>query len=64
MFRDANGELQPGKERFPNGMKYVADRLHELGLKVESSLSTCTASDIAFAYKVTSHCTASFLYVA
>ncbi len=30
---DANGRAAPDKERFPRGMKYVADELHKLGLK-------------------------------
>ncbi|XP_032520190.2 alpha-N-acetylgalactosaminidase [Danaus plexippus] len=31
--RDANGRLVPDRKRFPNGMKAVADYLHDLGLK-------------------------------
>ena len=31
--RDENGEIVPDKERFPHGMKYVADYVHSLGLK-------------------------------
>ncbi|MGB8489845.1 MAG: glycoside hydrolase family 27 protein [Bacteroidales bacterium] len=33
MSRDENGEIVPDKERFPHGMKYVADYVHSLGLK-------------------------------
>ncbi|KAK9365069.1 glycoside hydrolase superfamily [Lipomyces kononenkoae] len=29
--RDHNGELQPDREKFPSGMKYVADQLHSMG---------------------------------
>uniref|UniRef100_A0A182QQ15 Alpha-galactosidase n=1 Tax=Anopheles farauti TaxID=69004 RepID=A0A182QQ15_9DIPT len=31
--RDANGVLQPNKERFPNGIKHLADYIHSRGLK-------------------------------
>lgn len=31
--RDKNGRLQPDPEKFPNGMKAVADALHEMGFK-------------------------------
>lgn len=31
--RDENGRLQPDPEKFPNGMKAVADALHEMGFK-------------------------------
>ena len=31
--RDENGRLVPDPEKFPHGMKYVADRVHALGLK-------------------------------
>jgi len=31
--RAANGELRINTDRFPNGMKYVADYIHKLGLK-------------------------------
>ena len=30
--RDANGNLQPEKKSFPNGMKHVADYVHSKGL--------------------------------
>lgn len=32
-LRDSNGVLIPSKTRFPNGMKVVADKLHEKGFK-------------------------------
>lgn len=32
--RDANGNLVPDPEKFPNGMKEVADYVHSLGLKI------------------------------
>ena len=31
--RDANGEIVADKDRFPHGMKYVADYIHSKGLK-------------------------------
>uniref|UniRef100_A0A182T5G1 Alpha-galactosidase n=1 Tax=Anopheles maculatus TaxID=74869 RepID=A0A182T5G1_9DIPT len=31
--RDEDGVLQPNKERFPNGIKHLADYIHERGLK-------------------------------
>lgn len=31
--RDQNGEVIPDKDRFPHGMKYVADYIHSKGLK-------------------------------
>ena len=31
--RDANGRLVPDAEKFPHGMKYLADYVHSLGLK-------------------------------
>ncbi len=31
--RNKNGRLQPDPEKFPNGMKAVADALHEMGFK-------------------------------
>ena len=33
MKRDENGRLVPDKNKFPNGMKYVADYVHSKGLK-------------------------------
>lgn len=32
--RDANGNLQPDPDRFPNGLKVVADYLHSMGFKM------------------------------
>jgi|GEM_PF-335779 len=42
--RDENGEIVPDKERFPHGMKYVADYVHSKGLKfgIYSSAGTVT----------------------
>jgi len=42
--RDENGEIVPDKDRFPNGMKYVADYVHSKGLKfgIYSSAGTVT----------------------
>src|SRR5450759_1144797 len=31
--RDENGEIIPDKERFPHGIKYLADYIHSKGLK-------------------------------
>ncbi len=31
--RDENGEIVVDQKRFPNGMKYLADYIHEKGLK-------------------------------
>jgi alpha-galactosidase len=43
--RDALGNLQPDPERFPNGMKPLADAIHRLGLKFgiyeDSGSTTC-----------------------
>ena len=32
--RDANGALQPDSERFPHGIKWLADYMHERGLRL------------------------------
>lgn len=37
--RDANGELQPNPHLFPNGMKALADHLHDMGMQL--GLYTC-----------------------
>jgi alpha-galactosidase len=43
--RDAHGDLQPDPERFPQGMKPLADAIHQLGLKFgiyeDSGSTTC-----------------------
>jgi alpha-galactosidase len=43
--RDAQGNLQPDPERFPQGMKPVADAIHRLGLKFgiyeDAGFNTC-----------------------
>jgi alpha-galactosidase len=43
--RDVHGNLQPDPERFPNGMKPLADAIHHLGLKFgiyeDSGSTTC-----------------------
>lgn len=43
--RDGNGRMVPDPEKFPHGMKYVADYVHSLGLKFGmyscSGLMTC-----------------------
>lgn len=45
--RDADGKLVPHKERFPNGIKAVADYVHDKGLKlgVYTSAGTHTCND-------------------
>ncbi|HLN54964.1 MAG TPA: glycoside hydrolase family 27 protein [Bacteroidales bacterium] len=42
--RDENGNIVPDKDRFPNGMKYLADYVHSKGLKfgIYSSAGTVT----------------------
>ena len=42
--RDENGNIVPDKDRFPHGMKYVADYVHSKGLKfgIYSSAGTVT----------------------
>ena len=43
--RDGNGKMQTNKNRFPNGMKPVADHIHSLGMKAgiytEAGNNTC-----------------------
>ncbi len=48
--RDADGKLVPDPERFPNGIKAVADYVHDKGLKfgIYTSAGTKTCSDIGF----------------
>jgi len=41
--RDSEGRLQPNPKQFPNGMKYVADTLHSLGLHL--GLYTCVGTE-------------------
>jgi len=40
--RDENGELQPSPHLFPNGMKALADHLHEMGMYL--GLYTCVGT--------------------
>jgi alpha-galactosidase len=44
LSRDENGEIVPDKDRFPHGMKFVADYVHSKGLKfgIYSSAGTVT----------------------
>lgn len=46
-YRDENGLLHTHKERFPNGMKIVADYIHSKGLKAgiysEAGANTCSS---------------------
>jgi alpha-galactosidase len=48
--RDTDGNLQPNRERFPNGIKAVADYVHDKGLKfgIYTSAGTHTCSPIGF----------------
>ncbi|NEB08487.1 alpha-galactosidase [Streptomyces coelicoflavus] len=48
--RDADGRLVPDPERFPNGIKAVADYVHSKGLKfgIYTSAGTKTCSSIGF----------------
>ncbi|MFB7653883.1 MULTISPECIES: NPCBM/NEW2 domain-containing protein [unclassified Streptomyces] len=48
--RNADGKLVPDPERFPNGIKAVADYVHSKGLKfgIYTSAGTKTCSDIGF----------------
>ena len=32
--RDSNNRLQADPDRFPNGIKFLADQLHSMGLKL------------------------------
>ncbi|KAF4676461.1 hypothetical protein FOL47_006099 [Perkinsus chesapeaki] len=45
--RDANGQMVPDPERFPNGIKGVADYVHSKGLKLGlySDIGTMTCAD-------------------
>ncbi|MFI7385404.1 NPCBM/NEW2 domain-containing protein [Streptomyces sp. NPDC049813] len=48
--RDADGKLVPDPERFPGGIKAVADYVHSKGLKlgIYTSAGTKTCSDVGF----------------
>ncbi len=50
--RDENGHLQANKERFPHGMKFIGDYLHEKGLKfgIYSDCGTMTCAGLAASY--------------
>ena len=39
--RDADGNLVPDPEKFPHGMKWVSDYVHEKGLKFGMYSSCC-----------------------
>jgi hypothetical protein len=45
--RDSDGNLVPGPEKWPNGVKAVADEIHALGLKFglygDAGYNTCAA---------------------
>jgi alpha-galactosidase len=54
--RDENGYMRVDKEKFPNGMKYIADQLHEQGLLYGMYSSagelTCAKYDGSLDYEV------------
>ncbi len=51
--RDENGRLVADPEKFPNGIKYVADKVHELGLKfgIYSCAGTVTCANYPGSYE-------------
>lgn len=51
--RNEKGELVPDPEKFPHGMKYVADKVHELGLKfgMYSCAGTLTCAGFPGSYE-------------
>ncbi len=55
--RDKNGRLVPDKKRFPHGMKYVADYIHEKGLKFgmysDAGFYTCMGYPASFGHEIT-----------
>ncbi len=46
--RDAEGRLQADPEKFPHGMKYLADRIHEKGLKF--GMYSCSGTETCAGY--------------
>ncbi len=54
--RDADGNLVPDPEKFPNGIKYLADYMHERGLKLGVYLDrgefTCAGYPGSYGYEV------------
>jgi hypothetical protein len=55
MERDEAGNLQPDAERFPSGMKHLADYLHErklkIGLYTDYGTKTCMGRPGSFGYE-------------
>ena len=55
--RDENGRLVPDPEKFPHGMKYLADYIHERGLKFgmysDCGYFTCAGYPGSFGYEYT-----------
>ena len=53
--RDANGRLVPDPEKFPHGMKYVADYIHSKGLKFGmyscAGYLTCAGYPASYGYE-------------
>ena len=53
--RDKNGILQPDQDKFPNGMKAVADSIHARGLKLgiysDAAHKTCGGAAASYGYE-------------
>jgi alpha-galactosidase len=53
--RDANGDLIPDPERFPNGIRPLADHVHQLGLKIgiysDAADKTCGSYPGSFGFE-------------
>lgn len=56
MRRDENGRLVPDKKKFPHGMKYIADYLHERGMKFgmysDAGFYTCMGYPASFGHEL------------
>ncbi len=54
--RDANGDIAPDPKKFPNGMKSLADYVHERGLKFgiysDAAEKTCGGAPGSFGFEV------------
>lgn len=54
--RDSRGRLVPDKQKFPHGMKYIADYLHARGLKFgmysDAGFYTCAGYPASFGHEV------------
>jgi len=53
--RDAHGDLVPDPEKFPNGMRALADEIHSLGLKIgiysDAAEKTCAGYPGSFGFE-------------